>query len=104
MSFNVDKRKNEQQGVGMIPNYVRPFLWSYNTDKIDLEKHKDRIVVNVLKFGNKKSTEWVTRHYSENEIKKILEGPVAIELDPKSRAYFELVYDVTIPKKKTINV
>ncbi|MBU1167722.1 hypothetical protein KKC60_04940 [Patescibacteria group bacterium] len=87
----------------MIPTFVRPFLWSYDVNKIDLEKHKDRIIVNVLKFGTPKATDWVRKQYSTDEIKSILKGPVAIELDPKSRAYWSLIYNVDIPKNKKVS-
>lgn len=84
----------------MIPTFIKPFLWSYNTDKIDLEKHKDRIIINILKFGTPQATNWIEQTYSKQEIKEVLKGPVALELDPKSRAYWSLIYGVSIPKEK----
>jgi len=43
----------------MIPKYVKPYLWSYDTKKLDLQKNKERIITNILNLGSKKAT--VTR-------------------------------------------
>lgn len=91
-------------GLPMIPSYIEPFLWSYDTKKIDLNKHKDRIIVNVLKYGTPKATDWVMKRYSREEIRQSLEGPVARELDPKSRKYWALLFDIRIPStSRTFN-
>jgi len=51
-----------------IPNFLRPFLWSYDLKKLDLEKNKEKIIFNILNFGNKKATDWLFTVYSKKEI------------------------------------
>jgi hypothetical protein len=43
----------------MIPEFVRPFLWSYRIDKIDLNRDKRRIILNILNLGTKPATDWL---------------------------------------------
>jgi hypothetical protein len=54
-----------------ISNFLKPFLWSYNLKKLDLEKNKEKIIFNILNFGNKKATDWLFKFYSKKEIIKI---------------------------------
>ena len=54
-----------------IPNFLRPFLWSYDLKKLDLEKNKEKIIFNILNFGNKKATDWLFTVYSKKEIIQI---------------------------------
>lgn len=35
----------------------KPFLWSYDIEKLDIEKDKRRIITNVLNWGTKKACE-----------------------------------------------
>jgi hypothetical protein len=51
-----------------IPNFLRPFLWSYDLKKLDLEKNKEKIIFNILNFGNKKATDWLFKVYPKKEI------------------------------------
>jgi hypothetical protein len=54
-----------------IPKFLKPFLWSYCLKKIDFEKNKEKIIFNILNFGNKKATDWLFKFYSKKEIIKI---------------------------------
>jgi hypothetical protein len=54
-----------------IPNFLRPFLWSYDLKKLDLEENKEKIIFNILNFGNKKATDWLFKVYSKKEIIQI---------------------------------
>ena len=87
----------------MIPSVIKPFLWSYNTDKMDIKRDKDRIIINVLKLGTPEATQWVHDNYSKDEILESLQGITAKEFDPKSRNYWSLVFNIDIPSgKRTI--
>ena len=52
----------------MIPSNIHPFLWSYDVDKIDLERDKKIIITNVLNFGTDPATKWLFEVYSREDI------------------------------------
>ena len=41
----------------MIPDFVAPFLWSYDIDALDIERDKKRIITNVLNLGTERATD-----------------------------------------------
>ena len=82
-----------------IPQYVAPFLWSYDIERIDIERDKKRIVINVLNLGTKEATEWLFSKYQKEEIKKIVAGSLAGEWNNKSLHYWRFMLDVTTPPK-----
>ena len=88
--------------MAAIPSVIKPFLWSYNTDKMDIKRDKDRIVINVLKLGTPEATQWVQDNYSRDEILEALQGVTAKELDPKSRNYWSLMFNIDIPSGKRV--
>jgi len=76
----------------MIPSYVKPFLWSYDTDKMDLQKDKTRIINNVLNLGTSDATDWLFKTYSTKDIKNYLKNPLPGEISDKSLNYWRLVF------------
>lgn len=78
-----------------IPAYVEPFLWSYDSDQLDITRHKKRIITNVLNYGTKQATDWVRETYSNQDITAALKNPLPGEWNPKSLNYWSLIYDVS---------
>lgn len=82
-----------------IPQYVAPFLWSYDILQIDLERDKNRIVINVLNLGTKEATDWLFLVYSKEEIQKIVSESLSGEWCKKSLHYWRLVLGVATSLK-----
>lgn len=78
----------------MIPQFVQPFLWSYDISKMDLARDKKRIITNVLNLGTKIATDWLFEIYTKEDIKDCLVHPLSGEWSNKSLAYWSLVMDV----------
>lgn len=51
-----------------MPQNVKNCLWSYETDKLDLDANKNIIVFNVLNFGDEDAVKWLFNNYSQAEI------------------------------------
>jgi hypothetical protein len=79
----------------MLPKVIQPFLWFSDLKKIDLEKDKKRIILNVLNLGTKKATDWLFAFYGKATIKKIIKqfGGKG-ELSPKSLNYWALILKI----------
>jgi hypothetical protein len=77
-----------------IPNYVKPFLWSYNVKEMDWQKDKKRILTNVLNLGTKKATDWVFSCYSKQSIIAVIKKPLPGEWNKKSLNFWSLILNV----------
>jgi len=84
----------------MIPKYIRPFLWSYDIDKMDLVKNKKRIITNILNLGNSKATDWLFKVYSKEDIKNALINPMPGEWNKKSLHFWGIVFDIEVKNTK----
>lgn len=78
----------------MIPANIKPFLWSYDTEKLDIKNNQKRIIINVLNLGNKQATDWLFEVYSSAEIKAAMKSPLGKELSPKSLNYWKLILNL----------
>ncbi len=77
-----------------LPEFVRPFFWSYDWKILDLEIHKALIITQILNFGDKKSTDWLRKNYSKETIKKILEKPTVGLWNKKSLYFWCFLFNV----------
>lgn len=79
----------------MPPKFIQPFLWFSDLKKIDLQKDKTRVILNVLNLGTKKATDWLFLYYPKSEIKKVIKGYGAKgELSPKSLNYWTFILNI----------
>jgi hypothetical protein len=51
-----------------IPNFVKPFFWSYDTTQLDIKKNQKRIITNVLNLGTKQATDWIFLEYNRRGV------------------------------------
>ena len=83
----------------MPPKLIQQFLWFSDLKKIDLQRDKKRIILNLLNLGSKKATDWLFDFYPKAEIKTTLINYGAKgELSAKSLNYWNLVLNID-PKK-----
>ena len=78
----------------MIPSFVRPFLWSYDIEKLDLVRDKKRIITNVLNLGTFPATKWLFEIYDPEDIKKTVANPLAGEWNKKSLNFWRIVFNL----------
>ncbi len=77
-----------------IPDYLKPFLWSYDLARMDLVKHKRIIIRNILDYGTEEAVNWLRTVYSEDDIKEAIRQSVRTEWSKKSINLWSLIYDV----------
>lgn len=61
-----------------LPLSFEPLMWSYDFNKIDPEKHKERIIINTIDYGFWSQWKWLFKNYGARNLKK------TISLIPKS--------------------
>jgi hypothetical protein len=88
---NILKKYNKQE---KLPSFLRPFLWSYDLEKIDKEKHKAIIIKNILDYGTSEATDWLRGEYTKKEIQEVIQKTVRLDWSKKSINLWELIYRV----------
>ena len=84
----------------MIPKYIQPFLWSYDIKSIDINKNKDRIIINILNLGTQKAIDWLFKTYPKRYIKEVFKKSPAGEWSKKSLNFWSLMLNVKPDHKK----
>ena len=74
-----------------IMDFWKPFLWSYDVDKMDIEKDKERIITNVLNSGTHEATKLLFKVYPVKEVSKVLKNPLPGEWNKKSLNFWSLM-------------
>lgn len=87
----------------MIPQFVQPFLWSYDINALDLLRDKRRIITNVLNLGTSQATDWLFEVYTKADIIDCLTHPLPGEWNNKSMTFWSLILDVE-PESANIRV
>jgi hypothetical protein len=80
--------------MAMIPEVIRPFLWSYDPNSLDINTDKKRIITNTLNLGTEEATKWIFENYSLDDIKETLTNPLPGEWSDKSLNYWTFILDV----------
>jgi hypothetical protein len=76
----------------------KPFLWSYDVEKLDIERDKRRIITNVLNLGTQKACDSLFDIYSKEDIRKEIANPLPGEWNNKSLNYWSIIFNIE-PKK-----
>lgn len=73
---------------------VRAALWSLDTGRIDLDRHRQRIVTNILNLGTHEAVTWLFKTYPRERIAEVVAYPRPGEWDRRSLNFWALVFDV----------
>ncbi len=86
----------------MIPSFVKPVLWSYDTSKIDLKKDKKTLIFQVLNFGSEKAVSWLFRVYGKDDIAYVTSTIPKTAWNKKSLVLWSLVLGINPPAKRLL--
>lgn len=79
----------------MLPKFLKKYFWFNDFSKLDLHKDKVRIILNLLNFGDKKSTDWLFDYYPRSVIRKtVIDRGAKGELNSKSLNYWSLILNI----------
>lgn len=77
--------------VKKLPQSFKPFLWSYDFSKLDVEKNKKVIIENVLNLGTFVVSKELFKVYSVGEIKEVLNKMKPSLFNKKSINYWNKI-------------
>jgi hypothetical protein len=84
----------------MIPEYIQPFLWSYDIAKMDIQRNRKIIILNILNLGDVKAVKWLFKMYKKEEIKEVIESSSLGEWNKKSLNFWKLFFVIQDNKIK----
>ncbi len=81
-----------------IPDFLQPFLWSYDLSKIDMKRHQKLIIKNILDFGTAEAVSWLKENYTKDEIREVIAQSTRSEWSKKSIYLWSFIYNCS-PKE-----
>jgi hypothetical protein len=79
----------------MLPKFVRQYSWYLDVEKINLQRDKKRIILNIMNYGSLEAIDWLFSIYSKDEINDVLINHGAVgELSKKSLNFWCLILNV----------
>ena len=67
-----------------LPELFLSLLWSYDFSSIDVERDKQRIIINTINYGQWRHWQWIVNYYGEESIKQFIKNTPVSEF--RSRA------------------
>lgn len=83
-----------------LPQVVKSVLWSYDTNRIDLEVHRKTIISQVLNLGSYDATRWLFLQYGKELVTQVAQTVPSGQWNKKSLNYWSLVLGIK-PKLKS---
>jgi len=83
-----------------IPSGVAGCLWSYDLRHLNLHKHRQIIIAQVLNFGGMKEVQWVLRTYTRRQIAAIVKNPQRGRWLPDVLNFWTFIFKIRLPKLK----
>jgi len=84
------------------PSFLKPLFWSYRFDRLDFEKHKKLILVNVVNYGRWQDWLWLVRTYGEDDIKRTITALPVSEFRPRALRLIALLLNVDIKRMRRV--
>ena len=78
----------------LLPSKLKPLFWSYHFSDLDVEEDKQRIVINVVNYGNWQDWQWLVLQYGKFQLKGIIESTPVSEFQPAALRLAQLLLDI----------
>jgi len=76
-----------------LPNFLQPYFWDVEFQKLNLKKHRQFILTRILNYGDRKALDWAKKRFTKNEIQKTIFS--SRSLDRKSLNFWSLIFGVS---------
>ena len=89
-----------------LPQSVKASLWSYDTDKINLNNsdHCALVIINVLNRGESSAVDWLMKNFTKEEIAGAIKESSVSEWNKKSLSLWSLVFGAEPTKQSRFAV
>ena len=77
-----------------LPLSFKPLFWSYDFSLINPIRNKQRIIINVVNYGNWEHWQWILKYYGVARVKKLVENIPASEFRQRALKLFRLLLNI----------
>lgn len=77
-----------------LPESLRPLFWSYDFSRLNPEKNKKNIILQVINYGNLKQWRWLTQQYGMVILKDVLSTVPIYEIKPRTRKLASILFSI----------
>lgn len=81
-----------------LPNFLQPYLASYNLEELSVEKDKKLIITSILNNGDQKAVDWLVKTYSQRDIINTISQPTAGFWYRDVLEYWLKIFDVKVSR------
>lgn len=78
-----------------LPESFKPLLWSYDISRLDVERDKNRIVINTINYGDLSHWRWLVDVYSAEKVRRIIETIPISEFRPGALKLVSLLLGIS---------
>lgn len=77
-----------------LPKDFKYLFWSYNFSSIDPEKHRDRIIINTINYGQWRHWKWLIKTYGRENLKRTIENIPMSEFRQRALKLISFLLDI----------
>ncbi|TSC95366.1 MAG: hypothetical protein Athens101410_616 [Parcubacteria group bacterium Athens1014_10] len=88
------KKQGQLKQKTKLPEFFTSLFWSYKFSWLQLEKNKQRIIINTINYGSWKHWQWIIENYGEKEIKNIIENAPISEFRERALRLISLLLGI----------
>lgn len=77
-----------------LPLVLKPYFWSYDFSKLDIESDRRLIIFNIMNYGDLKDWQWLVKKYGKEEIKRVVLKIPASEFRPEVLKLIYLLFSI----------
>jgi hypothetical protein len=83
-----------------IPPEVASCFWSYDPNRLDLQRDRKEIVTQVFNYGGWEAVKWVRKIYSDEELRGVLSHPARGRWFKKTLHFWLQELNVSLPSER----
>jgi len=77
-----------------LPSFLKPFFWSYNWEALELEKDKEVIIRQTIKYGDLQHWRWLINQYGLEEVRGVIKRVPETDLRPSLQKLLKLILGI----------
>lgn len=81
-----------------LPQFLQPYLASYDLTKMDIKRDKRTIITEVLNKGDDTALQWLGKTYTQKEFKEVIASPIRGMWLSSVLLYWLKVFNLKIPE------
>lgn len=86
------KKVQKKLKKNALPESFRPILWSFDWDRLGIQKDKEDIIVNTINEGSVDQWRWIRKSYGDSGVRGVLRRRLASEFHPESLSLAKVIF------------